>query len=495
MRIFQLDATAAATLRRTDLSAALYKDGSRWLVTEHTKDRIGHTLPRRKTQAISYQPHTIDEARWRDAVARLVFGWSAATCSPLPKDVEHEALLWLYTWPSLRVEYMGRGSLSARASAIEEKIRYLDLAGGRRKYAFRIMASDGAAPDPRLEAVAAMYRRAGEWLDDPSARVVLSLGGGGFRLFAANAAVRAIERLLGGDRSRIDEVWGSSGGAMLGYAFSQGHDLSVVEELGYHLYHGKTHEIPGLDLHTATKIARRAISWGRPDEGSRPEMTAWVELVDSLCPPQARGPARIPFYALASNTRWRHPVALTDPANIVDEDRDLLVGCDSREATGASMAVPFLVNPLQGLVKGFEREQWFDGSIAEENPIMLPFIKWKRDRRRDPDGTPPRLKVALVNLNMRFSESRTLSFVHPSLAKWAKRVTDLFDLMLDSKTSAIVRMLRELDDVEILTATLHLGQMKFIARGGLPEIIRSGQVIEGWQLRFHDDAQELEIGG
>jgi predicted acylesterase/phospholipase RssA len=393
-------------------------------------------------------------------------------------EVAQEAWLWLYARPGRALEYMGRGRFADKAP-VGQSILYLDLAGGRRHYAFRAMA---ARADERLDAVSSLFRAAGVWLADEDARIVLTLGGGGYRLFAAQAAVRAIERLIG-ERTAIHEVWGTSGGALLGYTFANGHDLSVVEKLGYLLYHGHTRDLPGLDLRTAIYLLRRALTRRSNGEELRPELSAWVDAVDRLCPPAARQAVKIPYYAVVSNPRWRHPVALAEPAFIPPGCDDLLVPCDAQVSTGVSMAVPLLLNPSRGRIPNYERDLWFDGGVVEENPVMLPFTKWMRDRRRDPAGTPRKLKLLLVNLNTRFSESRLWQRLPGGrIVDSIRTAAELIDLLLDSRTSALVRTLSEVGDVEIMTATLNLGRLSFIARAAIPALIRTGQILEGWQI-------------
>jgi hypothetical protein len=114
---------------------------------------------------------------------------------------------------------------------------------------------------------------------------------------------------------------------------------------------------------------------------------------------------------------------------------------------------------------------------------MLPFTKWMRDRRRDPAGTPRKLKLLLVNLNTRFSESRLWQRLPGGrIVDSIRTAAELIDLLLDSRTSALVRTLSEVGDVEIMTATLNLGRLSFIARAAIPALIRTGQILEGWQI-------------
>ena len=480
MRVFKLEwhagqSAAARAGFETLLHRSQGQDG--WLLSAATRDALGdRRLRRRRYDAID-----IDPQAWSQARARILYGWSATISEPPPDAVLDEVTLWLYARPDAQLEYMGRGRFGGGNRLVKDlEFLAFDVPGGRRGYMFRVIKTAKAGEfDDRSIGIRQDFARRAAWINDPEARVVLSMGGGGYRLFAALSALKVIEKMLGGQRDKIDEVWGSSGGALLGYVWANGLDLDVIDRLGFALYHGKSKHLPGIHLRSLANLAMQLVgNWALGRAGS-PELGAWVEAVDRMCPPQQGGP-KVPFYAMVSNTRWRHPVAFAEPRFISEHCRDIIIPCPSDKATAASMAVPFLFRPLRGL-EGFEDDIWFDGSIVDENPVMLPFVKWMRDRKADPEGTPKRLKVMLVNLNMRLSESSLLSTLAPSV-KLIGKAAELVDLLLDSKTHALIRTLTEIEDVEIMTATLTVGRLNFITRRDIPTAIRCGRVIEGWRL-------------
>ncbi len=428
----------------------------------------------------------LPEAVLEYARQRLVVGWSSVVGEPLPPEVADEAVLYLAAHPGRELEYMGRGRFTGKDPG---EVLYLDRPEGRRHYAFRL-AERGTVRE-RGAKISADFRQRAAWLDDPEARVVLSIGGGGYRLFAAVAAVKTIEQLVGGDRSKLAEVWGSSGGALLGYTFARGHALGAIDRLGYGLYRGERKDLPGLHLRSLAHFIARAAR----GQTETPELGAWVGAIDELAP---RAPGLdLPFYALVSNSRRRYPIAFGQPEHIPAHCRDFLLPCAAKEAAAASMAVPFLFRPLRGIAPSGEApaeqrggdldDHWFDGSVVEENPLLLPFVKWLRDRRHAPATTPKRLKIVLVNLNLRLGDSELVTSLvrGGSGARLAGRAFDMLDLVLDSKTQALVRTLAEVDGVEVMTATLNLGRMSFITRKNLPHTIRSGQIMEAWKLELY----------
>ena len=460
--------------RRSDVGHLVQQDprGGGWLVTDRTKQLL-------ERQRVRFVAHTADDARWATAVARLIYSWNAAVAPALSDDVALEATLWLYARPDVQLEYMGRGRFLNKLPCNPRDLVYLDIAGGRRAYAFRTLRVPAGQLDERGLRVRADLEERQRWFTDPDARVVLSIGGGGYRLFAALQALKIIEHMLGGDRTRVHEAWGSSGGALLGYVFARGLPLETIENLAYDLYHGRRKDVAGIHLRSLFHFGARVLGDLARGRTGAPELASWVDAVDGN---GANGKPTIPFYAMVSNTRWRHPVAFAEPENIAAHTRDFLIPCNSRDATAASMAVPFLFRPLRN-VAGFPDDIWFDGSIADENPLMLPFVKWLRDRKAAPEQTPKRLKIVLVNLNLRMSESTFLVGLGARSA--IGKAMDVIDLLLDSKTHALIRTLTEVDDVEIMTATLTLGSLNFITRAAIPAAVRTGQIFEGWKLDLH----------
>jgi hypothetical protein len=488
MNLFKLDWDAGQAVAAQGAVGRLLHQSQQaegWLVTGRTRDALENGGRLRLRRRPRCEALAVGDAAWDAARARVVYSWSAVTNDPLPEAVLDEVTLWLYARPDAQLEYMGRGRfLEGSRLAHEETLLTFDVAGGRRSYVFRVVKAPVGERDERMLGLDQLFGERAAWLNDPSARVVLSMGGGGYRLFAALTALKVVDHMLGGARGRIQEVWGSSGGALLGYVFATGLPLRVIDQLGFDLYHGRKSDLPGIHLRSLSRLAVQLVgNWAAGRHGS-PELAAWVDAVNRMRAPGAESSAQVPFYTMVSNTRWRHPVAFAEPRFIADHCRDILIPCTSDRATAASMAVPFLFRPLRGL-EGFENDIWFDGSIVDENPVMLPFVKWMRDRKADPERTPRRLKILLINLNMRLSESRLLASIAEGRVLSSRllvKAAELVDLLLDSKTHGLIRTLTEIEDVEIMTATLTVGRLNFITRRDIPIAIRCGQMIEGWRL-------------
>jgi predicted acylesterase/phospholipase RssA len=465
----------------------------KWLVQRES----GALLFSEKTRSVARaettqaERYTVDEARWAKARERLLLSWSATVGDPLPADVLDELQLLLYARPEMLLEYMGRGRYvnDMHLPVGKEDMFSFDIAGGKRKYLFRTLRAGGA--DERLSGMNerfAVYKR---WIADPQAKVVLSMGGGGFRMFAATAVLKSVDALLDGNRSQISEVWGSSGGAFLGYVYAMGFDPTVIDELGYDLYHGrKSHLTDGSMMsliRSRLRTYRRALRGQRTD----PDMEAWLEELDRREPAHTRKHKTRGFFPVAANpNRGGVLSALAAPEHIPDYCQDFILPCNPRDAVAASTAVPFVLRAQQNITSvggaGDSKDTWVDGSVTDENPLVLPFVKWMRERERFPDTTPQKLKILLVNLNLRSSESAAVRLMTelPILKRLGivHQMPKLLDMVLDSKTNASIMMLTETANVEILSLKLLLGRLSVKDPRDIAATIRAGRSIDAWQI-------------
>jgi predicted acylesterase/phospholipase RssA len=482
MNVWKLsDRAETRSLREPRMKWLVQRESSYLLFSDKTR-----TVTRAETTPA--EPHTLDEKRWKRARERLFLAFAAKVGDPLPAEVAEEVQLLLYTRPEMLLEYMGRGRFAndMHLPAAKEDLFSFDIAGGRRKYLFRTLRA--GANDERLAGMNerfAVYKR---WLSDPQAKVVLSLGGGGFRMFAATAVLKSIDGLLDGNREQISEVWGSSGGAFIGYVYAMGFAPTVIDELGYDLYHGRKSHLT--DGSTMSLIRSRIRTYGRALRGQRidPDMAAWLEELDRKEPAHTRKHKTRGFFPVAANPhRGGVLSALAAPEHIPDYCSDFILPCDPRDAVAASTAVPFVLRAQNNITSvGTNQDTWIDGSVTDENPLVLPFVKWMRERQRSPETTPPKLKILLVNLNLRSSESAAVRLMTelPLLKHLGivNQMPKLFDMVLDSKTNASIMTLTETANVEILSLKLLLGRLSVKDPRDIAATIRAGRSIDAWQI-------------
>jgi len=481
MQTFRIPESGVASARAVLGQLVHVIDGSH-VVSPNSADVLGKRV---KTLADLAQVD-LDADRWNATSQRLHSVWAALVSEPLPDQVASEARLMLYADPRLELEFMGRGRISAERHlpAPQEFLVAFDIAGGRRVYLFRRIDQANQGRDDRIARVGERFGHWHAWANDPDARLVVSLGGGGFRLFAAIPVLKALERLV--DRAKIAEVWGSSGGAFLGYCLAAGFSLASIDQFAFDLYNERVPHLVNGSVSSIVRSRVRAAWAAMRRRDVPPDMVDWLTELERRHPPSERKSPR-PFYAIASSTERVGLTALGAAEHLAESCKDFMVACDPHLAVAASTAVPFLLRSVRGI--GDDKEEtWFDGSISDENPLALPYVKWVRERAARPNDVPPRLKILLVNLNLRAAESEFLRALAglPIVRKLGvDQGSRLLDMLLDSKTTTNIRLVTATPGVEILSAKLNLGWLNAHDPRSIAKAMRSGRTLESWQIAIH----------
>ncbi len=323
------------------------------------------------------------------------------------------------------------------------------------------------------------------WASDPSARLVFSIGGGGMRLFAVTPALKLLDHVLG-RRDVVAEVWGCSGGSLAGHVFAEGFDPDVLDSLGFDLAHRRHRHINDGSIRSMLSMAaRRARERVRGEEASEPEIGKWLDILDEKQPAEGRQHPRRPLYSVAVNPRKRRLFALTDAENVTDHCADLLVAAERRRAVSASTAVPFVLPSERGLAGWDDGDVWIDGSVIDDNPLTLPFVKWSRDREADPGGTPERLKILLIDLNARTEEStlfQLLSSVPGAGPLVVRRAARVVDMVLDSRMMTALQLLSAVPNVDVRCLRLSLGRLGLYHPSVIPQVVLRGRRRGSWQM-------------
>jgi hypothetical protein len=422
---------------------------------------------------------TLDDARWANARERLVLGVSASLIDSLPEGVAHEAVLRLYADPDLRLEFVGRGHVMRKLTSHETKnvLTLEDPRFSRRRYFFRRIAADedepGATPEFRK-----LYAKVASWVSDPDARLVLSIGGGGYRAFACTPVLKMLERMLV-DRRKVAEVWGCSGGVLAAHVLAEGFDIGVLDEFAYRLYHRSESGVRDWTIPSVAQLHLRRLL-GSKENVQHTIQGTWMELFERLQPKHKRDKANVPFFAVASNRTDGRCYGLTDAPNVSASCTDFLVATDRQQALAASCAVPLIFPTERGILG--EKDEWVDGGVLEENPLALPFIKWSRERREDPAKVPSKLKIFLFDLNMRTTESAMLSALSRLPLGPLGGITGTVDMLLDSRSRLSLAMLAEVPNVEVMIAKLSIGAFAVRDRPSILTAVQRGRSLNAWSF-------------
>ena len=334
----------------------------------------------------------------------------------------------------------------------------LDRAGGARRYVWQVVPAEEIDAAPSL---ADRFRALAEHVDDPDRRFVLALGAGGLKLFAHATLLRLLERI--GADAHVDEVWGSSAGALVALLYGHGLSPHAIEQTGYDLYSGR-YQLPlrPSSFQMLRSLVREAIL-PRGDAAS----AGFVDCADGLQRMLAQycdvmDPSR-PFYCPAFNLATGRTDVLTSAA-VPPHLADFVRRAGPRDAALASAAVPLLFVPRSVATDGGEFP-YIDGSTTEGVPLWSVVRKFDADRAAGAESRS-RLTILYVKLTwpdeaaerQRFSKLRLLQAIASA--------------GIETTFERDVALLEQRDDVTLLGLHLPGSGPDFFETGRIPDFIR-----------------------
>ncbi len=313
------------------------------------------------------------------------------------------------------------------------------------------------------------YSRLLRSLSQKDTKVVMALGGGGIRMFAHLPVLKFLEKI--GARRNIQEVWGCSGGAIVGLLYSMGVPPDLIQEEGLKFLQGQkdVRIVPSLGsilfkILSSSVFRRKNQLW----QGFHDIQSHFHRFVEKI----AKGiKPRLPFYCLAYNVE----TSQTDVLTAVDfpNGSPHMVRADPMEAVVASSSVPIVFVP-KVIESQHEKHTYVDGATVEDVPTESIYRKWIRDRELGVEKRK-RLLVMAVHFTPYFSSigylengflKRVPGFSYLQLsARYA-------DMMLQARTRVQKQLLTNDPSVELWDINIH------IPGGGLLDVNRIPHVIQ-----------------
>ena len=339
----------------------------------------------------------------------------------------------------------------------------LDRAGGQRRYVWQVVPTEVHAARP---AVQERFRALRTVCADPGARVVLSLGSGGLKLFAHATALRLFDAL--GIGEHFSEVWGSSAGAMAGLLYAQGLSPHAIEQMGYDLYTGRVDlALRPSKLQFLRHLVRDALlpSLGAAGAGFVDCAAGLSRMLERYC---GDVEPRVPFYCVAFNLRDCQPDVLT-PGIVPPHLAEFMVQAEARTAALASSSVPLLFVP-RVLRRISEDAHYIDGSTTEDVPLHSVVRKWDLDREYGGE-TRERLVIVYVKLTGGLETYRT----HPGRIGKLRLMQTVAAAGIETMHRRDVELLRMRRDVRLLGLELGDSSPDFFDTRRIAEFIRSAK--------------------
>jgi predicted acylesterase/phospholipase RssA len=267
----------------------------------------------------------------------------------------------------------------------------LDRPGGQRHYRWRW---DSRKRKKKTPTFYERFPKLIKHIKDKDTRFVVSLGGGGLRMFAHPSIFKLIEAM--GAKGDIDEIWGCSGGAIAGLAYSLGADHQIIEQEGYDLYHKKY----DLRLSPSTPEVVKNLLLSRLLPGTTVSLKGFVDIQNAMQNSLARvakyNRPSIPFYAVAYNMNVKRNEVLTPEKVDSKFYEGHIKHCSPINSVLASAAIPILFVP-RVIKRGKTPYTYIDGSLFEEVPLPSIYYKWRMDRKH---GKTNKKKIFILAVNL-----------------------------------------------------------------------------------------------
>ncbi len=426
---------------------------------------ITHSSHRRLMESFPEAFQVLRVFQAKDIPAKILYPYESILHSLPTPEVQVEILA-----KALSEEKGGRIPTPVYLGRTDENIPksfILDRPGGRRNYRWRL-----ATTPPKLPLLKDKLKKLKHRVTDKDTQFVLSLGGGGLRMFA-HASVMKILDLID-ELDSIDEIWGCSGGAIAALMHSLGVAPEALETDGYDLYNERYDLI--LSPSKAQVLKNIAAEWFLP---SNPFMLkGFIDIQNTIQKAMQRlaknKKAKVPLYCIAYNLHKKRNEILT-PMPVKKKDYgDLIHTVSAIDAVLASSSIPILYVP-RVIKHGKTSHVYVDGGTAEEVPLVSVYRKWKIDQKK---GLTKKKKLFILAVNLfpqvsgwkifRSKLMRKLPFM--DILKWSSHVADL---MRRARIEDHLQILRDDPDVEVWELVLPAKGMGILDPKSIPTIISS----------------------
>jgi len=322
-------------------------------------------------------------------------------------------------------------------------------------------------------------------LSQEDTKVVLSFGGGGIRMFAHLSVLRFLEKL--GAESYISEIWGASGGAIIGLAYARGISPDAFFEKAMELGKTRSFKISPSLFSVAKSLAFETLSFTSGPKIMKGFHNIQEGLQLLVGHALKTGKEKYPCYFLVYNLETNRTEVLT-PEPVVPKNLypGWLFHADPMDAIIASSSVPILFVP-KVIDDTNGRRVYADGSTAEEIPTISIYKKWCRDKEV---GLEKRKRLLVIAVDLH-SDFTSLGFVGNWLLQripafqYLEMTIRLTDLVRKSRIEDQKRVLTEDPNVELWELDLNL------PGGGLLNVKLIPRIIELAEKSFPEQFAKI----
>ncbi len=357
----------------------------------------------------------------------------------------------------------------------------LDRVGGVRNYRWRLDFEKHVEIPHLHDRFPKLIRK----IKDPETRFVVSLGGGGLRLFALSSIFKILESLE--VQNSIEEIWGCSGGAIFGLLYTMGASPQAIEQEGYDIYNSKySLRLGPSKLKVLSNMFRNRLFPHR-QTGLGDLVEVQNKLADILQRLAKHSRPSIPFYAVACNLDLKKSEVLTCDTIPSKLYEGLISRCSPMDTVLASSALPILFSPR--VIKSKKNSySYIDGAIVEDVPLISVYNKWQLDKKHHLTKKK-KLVILVADLFPQFGNWKFLANVivkYLPMVEILSLVTQILEIIRSYRLQEHLDFLRDHKDIEVIE--LHMPQIA----GSLfnPKTIPT--IIEKAQTSFMKQLSEVE---
>jgi len=356
-----------------------------------------------------------------------------------------------------------------RNPELEAQAFILDGIGRKRNYQWKIVYTKA-----REKSLERLFPKLIKQICSEDTKVVLSFGAGGLRFFAHASVMKFINAIRA--RSYVDEVWGCSGGAFSAYAYAMGVSPDDIEQKGYDIYNGRA----DLKLATSKFTAIKNLIIDAIFPASPSLLKEYAQLQMTMCNALTQLVAgrklEVPFYCTAYNVRKEHNDVLT-PLPLLGCYKNFIFQADPIESIVASSTIPIIYIPKM-IKTGKASEQYIEGSIAEDIPLLPVYRKWVIDKKT---GLEKRKKLLIIAINT-FPEIADRPWLKGAASKkipfgdLIRFGLMLFDLVINIRFDERFESLSQDRHVRVIKVNLPLQTPALLDCKAIPKIIYNAQM-------------------
>ncbi len=320
-------------------------------------------------------------------------------------------------------------------------------------------------------------------LRQPDTKVVLSLGGGGVRMFAHAAVFDFLDKL--GVTERITEVWGSSGGAIMGSLFAMGMGAEEMKGIAGVAFKGGIVRYLPSAFSLVKRMFQDLFGFSKRSASLQVFRDYQNQLEEFLVKSYQGRRFQKKFFCTAFNLDTQENEVLgVDPVHDL-YGADKVYQAEVLDAVMASSAVPVLFEPRT--VRGREGERrYIDGALIEDVPTQSVYKKWIRDKEF---GLEPCRHLLLITVTLEPSAFLSMNMLQNSRLRRIPGVEHIVmslkcaEYMRKAATKANKKLLRQDPDVELWDLSITVPNGGMLSLDLIPGVMEAAEVSVPMEFR------------